>query len=249
MANYTLNYTGEKVDELLNKIDTAFGETTVMSDTITWDGNTDGLYSVLGMFYKVSDAVPTLADLQKGGTIGTIGLGGGDTTFTSDNVMNVEDLGAGNDCIVIMNGENPVVGVALKEGATVTLQGATATFEETGVFLLRQYMEAYNLLVYIAKFVVNGYSGFETTEVKPIDPKFAPIPKTYFYRSGSALYVDEEHTKLATTIDVKTAYDKGLIEVKADSTNYLVYFVNFAGYPIQIQIGTSNGNFTIGSLD
>ena len=130
MANYTLNYTGEKVDELLNKIDTAFGESTVMGDTLTWDGNTEGLYCVADMFYCVSDAIPTLEDLRRGGSLvydSTI------LPFTSANIMNLSDLGAGKDCAIIAvspDVDGYMAGVAFKSGATAYLGGASITFEQ-----------------------------------------------------------------------------------------------------------------------
>lgn len=171
MANYTLNYTGEKVDELLNKIDTAFGETTVMGDTLTWDGDTEGRYNVFGMFYKVSDAMPTLADLLNGGTISYMNT---DEPFTSGNVVDAESLGLGEGCIVITNvNGDPMAGVALKAGATATLNGVTVTFEETGTFFSRQQIST-NAYIHIEKLTINGYTGFETTETKTIDEKYLP---------------------------------------------------------------------------
>lgn len=45
-------------------------ETEIRGDTLTWDGNTEGKINLDGEgFYLVSDAVPTLAELQKGGTV------------------------------------------------------------------------------------------------------------------------------------------------------------------------------------
>lgn len=38
-------------------------------DTLTWDGNTEGLVSIAGVCFKVSDAVPTADDFSNGVTI------------------------------------------------------------------------------------------------------------------------------------------------------------------------------------
>lgn len=46
--------------------DKPFGETVVSGDTLTWDGNTDGLVSVWGVGFKVSDAVITKEDCANG---------------------------------------------------------------------------------------------------------------------------------------------------------------------------------------
>ena len=165
--------------------DRPFGEYTAYGDTLTWDGNTEGLYNVLGMFYKVSDAIPTLADLQNGGAFTIYGA---DVLFSSDNIMNVEDLGAGNDCVVILINGDPAVGVALKEGASATLGGVTATFEETGVFLLGQFAETLNAFVYISKLTIKGYTGFENTKVKTIDYKYLPEALRF---GGEIEYLDK----------------------------------------------------------
>ena len=223
-----------------------FGETTTTSDTLTWDGDTEGRYNVSGMFYKVSDAMPTLADLLNGGTISYMNT---DEPFTSSNVVDVEAAGIGEGGIIITNNSgNPLAGVALKVGATATMNGVTLTFEETGVFFLRQQIST-NAYVHIEKLTINGYAGFEITEIETIDPKFTLIPKTYFYGGGNNLYIDEEHTIPVTNVDVKRAYDKGLIEVIHTSSHYLVYSVNFTAYPLQVELSTQFGSYRIGSAD
>ena len=51
--------------------DRPFGETTAVvgGDTLTWDGNTEGLVNVLDQQFKVSDVVPVLSDFANGLTI------------------------------------------------------------------------------------------------------------------------------------------------------------------------------------
>lgn len=166
MANYTLNYTGEEIDHLLEKIDTSFGETTVTKDDITWDGNTDGLYSVMGMFYNVSSVIPTLEELQQGGSLV---FGGNEIPFTSSSVLDVSVAGMGNDAILILNGSDPLAGVVLKAGATVTMSGMTATFDKTGIYFMNS--TAYG--AYTSSLTINNYE-FVETEIKPLDTKYLP---------------------------------------------------------------------------
>lgn len=78
---------------------------TKTSDTITWDGNTMGLSNIGNQFFKVSDDVPTLADLQNGGTITMTVDGGTDTVdFTSDDIEISQDgqLILVRDCIHVL---------------------------------------------------------------------------------------------------------------------------------------------------
>lgn len=227
-----------------------FGETTVMSDTLTWDGNTEGLYSVLGMFYKVSDAIPTLADLQNGGILSALGT---DDPFTSGQVVDIESLGAGEGCIIIVNvNGDPLVGVALKVGATATLEGVTATFEETGVFFLRQQLST-NVYIHIGKLTINGYAGFETTEIKPLDIKYIGNfdgLRTYFYVGGyndKTVYVDKERTTPAMYADIENAYNKSQIIINQYGANYFPTMIHFVP-PFQVTMeiaGYSDDGTTI----
>lgn len=186
MANYTLNYTGEKVDELLNKIDTAFGEETVTSDILTWDGDTDGLTNVLGMFYHVSDAIPTLTDLQQGGSVT---LAGSEMPFTASDVMDMEAYGMGRDCYLIMVNNNPCAGIVLKAGATATMEGMTANFEKAGIYFL--YNAQYSM--YTSSLAINNYQ-FTETEITPIEPKYVPFSGVSFVDITGVSFTDNSFT-------------------------------------------------------
>lgn len=167
MANYTLNYSGEKVDELLNKIDTAFGETTVTKDAITWDGNTEGLDSVMGMLYRVSGATPTLEDMQNGGTIKTFTPDGEmSVEFTGEQAMDGETAGMGTNLIVLNGGAIPIL-IATQDGATIIDSETTISIEKAGIYLPSGDG------AYISYFAINNYQ-FEDVEITPIDPKYLP---------------------------------------------------------------------------
>lgn len=60
--------------EHLNHMEDGIEETnkaivSVGGDTLTWDGNTEGLVNVENLFYKLSDATPTLDDFSNGGSV------------------------------------------------------------------------------------------------------------------------------------------------------------------------------------
>ena len=148
--------------------DKPFYEETVMGDTLTWDGNTEGLYCVADMFYCVSEVVPTLGDLRKGGSLVYDST---KYTFTSANVMNLSDLGAGKDCAIIAVSDNIngyMAGVAFKAGAAAYLGGASITFEKAGVYLRKGSMG------HTSPLIINDYTGFEMEKVTPIEPKYLP---------------------------------------------------------------------------
>lgn len=169
MANYTLNYTGEKVDELLNKIDTAFGETTVMGDTLTWDGNTDGKVFVdtfgngQQLFCLVSDVVPTIEDFTNGAKLG-FGANG-EIEIPASGVL---PLGDG-----VLVESNFNFGIIPRDNMTVTVpyNGMTlsVTYPKKGIYFGKTVGVGY-----VSSLTINGYTGFEMVEITPIDPKYLP---------------------------------------------------------------------------
>lgn len=148
--------------------DKPFGETTVMGDTLTWDGNTSGLYNVLGMLYLVSESVPTLEELQQGGTI-TFNVNGEviTETFTSDGVIDLSSDGMAENLIIVF-GEDAVVYIATQDNATLVEEDETTTFEKAGIYFITQDGSFYSA------FTINGYTDFEMVEIKTIDPKYLP---------------------------------------------------------------------------
>lgn len=140
--------------------DKPFGETTVTSDTLTWDLNRDGLLNVMDMFYHVSDTVPTLEDLQNGGILNTNQVGTETPLeFTIDYVM---DTGTGIIAI------DQFCVIAQSDG--VEMEGVI--LPKAGVYFV--YAEQDGMSLYAYQLTINGYAGFETTETKPIEPKYLP---------------------------------------------------------------------------
>ncbi len=131
--------------------DRPFGEetTTVGGDTLTWDGNTEGLLAPpeLGsVYFKFSDAVPSLEEVKKGAVITT--SDGKTTNFDESQLI---DLGHayGYEGVLIF---------------------PTADLTVPGVYLFNTGS------VYVTSLTIPGYTGFETTTtvVKPIETKYLP---------------------------------------------------------------------------
>ena len=239
MANYTLKYTGEEVDQLLEKIDTSFGEKTVMGDTLTWDGDMTGREKVAvpvadgieGYFVHISDIVPTYEELQAGGSCVTAGQL---KPFTAEEVADLEGILAVGESIVIV-----------KEDNTDLTDMIGVIVPKKGIYV----MSIPALGVLIDSFTINNYTGFETTEIKTIDSKFIGVARTYFYPRASKLYIDQDCTILATTVDIKNAYDVGQIIVSDSTWEYFVSQINFLTYPHQVVLVCGNTTYTIGSAD
>ena len=113
-------------------------------DTLTWDGNTDGLVDFEGVFYHVSDAYPTLLEAQNGG-LGTLSIGATGSLTATD--MS-EDVGF--ECYQLdLNGETPValcLSQNLEEDGVQVLSKGTYLLSDGGM--------------YVSSLTINGYTGF-----------------------------------------------------------------------------------------
>lgn len=231
--------TGGGVSSWNDLTDKPFGETTVMGDTLTWDGNTDGLSNVLGLFYKVSDAIPTLADLQQGGRII---FSGRVMPFTASNVMDLGAYGMGSNCYIIMIGELYAVGVALQAGATATMEGMSVTFEEAGVYLLKnvQYDQ------YVSKLTIYNYTEFEGTVVNPLESKYLPELVVNFSSKTGVLAADKTFEEIYAKREagIKALLYDGDGNISMLTTTYITQDkVQFIGWSMEISGSNVVGAF------
>lgn len=125
----------------------------VPSDTLKWDGDHTGLEKYAGdvSTYKVSDSVPTEADLANGFTIEVQSYGSIQTTTHNDGSFTATGEGALHYGSVVC---------IINETAAATL-GVSA-----GVYFMRDDSQ-----LYVRSFAINSYSGF-TKEV--MDPEYLP---------------------------------------------------------------------------
>ena len=255
MANYTLNYSGTEVDALLNKIDTAYGETTVMGDTLTWDrdmtgkvyaefempvddeGNTTTAYLV-----KVSNAIPTFEEVQSGGTI----------TAYMDGMSNTVEWGNDKEyCYTDMGNifldESMQLPMIAKED-NVDVMGMF-TLPEKGVYI----MSVPAMGMYVGSFTINNYTGFETTEVKTIDSKYLPISGVEFVtiQNGESDKTYEELANMllkGTFVVAKSISDTGIayVPVAVYNEEYVMFSTYIDGAGIKVKI-MSDGRVTAGT--
>lgn len=159
-----------------------FGETTttVGGDTLTWDGNTEGLAVEQGggELFKVSNSIPVLADFDNGMTI-TAFIGGQNqaATLGKESVYTINGIifAADGICAVV---PHEVAGEVINE---------EWLFPEAGVYFMNSSYAK------VASLTIPGYTGFTTTTtvVKPIDPKYLPEALRFGTKTAPGLKITE----------------------------------------------------------
>ena len=134
--------------------------TTVGGDTLTWDGNTEGLEDLAGSpVYRVSSAAPSIEDCAKGGTIKYSYNGQAmEGTFAAEDVVS-----AGVYFQIFTMG----VGLVFVVPADTTVEGVTL---HAGTYLINHNGAVVNSLT------IPNSNAFVTTKtvVKPIETKYLP---------------------------------------------------------------------------
>jgi hypothetical protein len=144
-----------------------FGETVVMGDTLTWDGNTEGLMRVEGeggflVLYKVSNATPSIEDFASGASYDATGPDGNpDTTeLTADDIESLIDGIILVDMVIVVH----------ENAANVELEDMGGlSFPEPGTYFASSADGSYT-----SSLTIPGYTGFPAKTVKPIDEKYLP---------------------------------------------------------------------------
>lgn len=134
-----------------------------ISDTLTWDGNTDGLVSVEGSFYKVSDAVPILSDFSNGVSVISTNI----SDLTEKEVQIPADLIGEPTPGIVMIAEGEVGFCVSSEGVGIDIDKGVF-FDEPGTYLPK------NQLNFVSSLTIPGYTGFTKTEIHTMVPEFLP---------------------------------------------------------------------------
>ena len=139
----------------------------VYGDTLTWDGNTEGLEKITMLngdeFYRVSNAVLSETDLLNGFSIGSTIYGEVvDFPYSEGNVIAISG--------VLMLGEENILVIPADNHNLIMDGQVVMTFSKKGTYFVN--MDGY----YITSLAIPGYAGFKTTTttVKTIDPKYLP---------------------------------------------------------------------------
>lgn len=171
----------------------------VDKDTLIWDGNTDGLHSLMGYVYKVSDIVPIPEDFAKGGKVV---FGNGEIIeFKSDEL----DINESEGKYMIAGPENSFMIIPEIEG-----------------------MESYGYLPgtyffkgeenYLSSLTINEYAGFGS--IKLLDSKYLNCDQSLDITSNNPVtnkVISEEITKLNTIIE--DIQKKLIVDQSLDTTS------------------------------
>ena len=151
-----------------------FGEKTVMGDTLTWDGNTEGLevgdISVEDVIaYLITDAVPTFEEFKK------LRENGGSCRLLlkqiDNEVVDEDNSGEFSLSTLYLDDYNRCA-----SSNAVHLQFEDLCDEDGSVWLKKGiylYVDTY-FKRYTAEFQLYGYNGFERTEITTIPEKYLP---------------------------------------------------------------------------
>ena len=207
-----------------------FGETTVKGDTLTWDGNTEGLVSVEGeydTFYRISDAIVTIDDV-KNGVILTDGAESYTFPFEEINaVYNEFGVLFVADTIIFAPSDN--------------FTGIGMTFPKAGVYLLAVPVGVNSISI-----TIPGYNGFETTTIKKIDEKYLP-------EVGGALIVTitqdgDTHSTDKTFAEISAAVEGGVMVQCVCKEPWAWIFYSFSHYVPGAAVAFTNTQGLPGAL-
>ena len=152
------------------------GEKTVMGDTLTWDGNTEGLEvatvnfkydNSMSKMYRIFEATPTIENLANGFSI----------TFANGYT---EVYPENSDAVVIIN--DKLIGTDF--GLIAYEDNITATQDEDIIYNIPKkgvYTSGHILDEpgdNITSITINGYNGFPRTEITPLPNKYLDIVET-----------------------------------------------------------------------
>lgn len=117
-------------------------------DTLTWDGNTEGLVSAGGILYKISDAIVTMDDLSNGGEAVL------NDTHYSVPAENAEEMATG-----VIAFFDAFVAFVSEVGVGVEVDGIS--FPEAGVYFASPDSGI------CTQITIPGYTGFAKKQVNP----------------------------------------------------------------------------------
>lgn len=121
-------------------------------DTLTWDGNTEGLTSAVGLYFKVSRATPTAADMASG-TITAVVEGKNISDEFDSSALTETQSGV----LAVLDGMIMIV----PEGSVGIDIGIGIIFPEAGTYF------ASNEVAQITSITIPGYTGFTTEKITP----------------------------------------------------------------------------------
>lgn len=148
----------------------------VGSDTLTWDGDTEGVETLdleYGyLFYKISDSAPTEADLSGGCTIELTVYSGGELEGSEHGEVPADEIEPADGVTFIGVGDLAILAVP----KAIDADGFSI---QAGTYF--PYIGESGECLYISSLTVPGYTGFPSTNSTPLD---YPFDYPYEYSIG-----------------------------------------------------------------
>lgn len=167
--NFTTSSTRQEINQKYLPEHLQFGESGG-SDTITWDGNTNGRESYANAIFKVSDVVLTSNDCANGGTI-IINYAEGDLKTETINFTSA-DVESNGDALTIR--KTLIFSLGAISAKDFNVSPGTYFFKDDTNLSAGGASLGVTTDVWAASLTINGYAGFGKTFIKPIDPKYLP---------------------------------------------------------------------------
>ena len=170
---------------------------TVGGDTLTWDGNIEGLESadVVGdgsLYYRVTDVYPTIQEAQNGGIVHTNDVELGDLWVNAIDMT--EQFGV--ECYLLAAANGVPVAVCVSQNVTIEGNGDL----HKGIYLEPT----------VRSLTINGYTGFTKEQVKE---EYLPSGAVKYYSDTTYLYKDKALTTKVTANELAKVKDTKTIVV------------------------------------
>lgn len=167
-------------------------------DTLTWDGNTEGLVSVDDMFYKVSDVALSLDDFSNGCLVKLYNTSSGGESINEYSFSDVATSTENSNGVISVSS---VISVSPEQ---VGIEYDGFVFPESGIYF--GYVPD---VARIASLTIPGYTGFVK---KQINPKYLPKSDIHVSVVEQSLTDDQKaqaraNIGAATVDDVLAALD------------------------------------------
>lgn len=183
-------------------------------DTVTFDGNTDGKVVVDGLFVKVSEAVPTMADFANGAIVTRNGL---DNTWTPEMIGNAFETE--RDCLYEVNEFIYIIGSAGMCNGWY--------FPEPGVY--------FNTDENIERLTINSYTGFGIGQnaksavlkyKKQIDSNYTSVTlaSAYSVTDGTYIFAADDGASYEVVLSVADTFSTNTRAVPVSTANVQMHW-------------------------
>ena len=227
-TNRMANPSGATWNDLPDK---PFGESPTGSDTLTWDGNTEGLYSFADAFFRVSDSVVTPSDLTNGFSF----------TMNGERIESTLEEFVSTGAFVMDDGFMILEYMLFVPHDNYDL----SVVEEEGTLPKGVYFAHIPGILEVTELSIPGYTGFPV--FKQLDEKYIPEPMLFGAMSVDLLWtnpnINADFAGQTIALDL-SGYTHVLIET-AWTSPALIFRKGQPFNGTQISLGSTATNATV----